>query len=38
MVKVIIETIIDNGPGVRWDDIEGLEDVKDLLTENIVLP
>lgn len=28
MVKVIVETIIDSGPGVKWDDIEGLRDVK----------
>ena len=38
MVKVIVETIIDNGPGVRWDDIQGLKDVKQALFENIVYP
>jgi len=28
MVENIMETILDKGPGVRWDDIEGLADVK----------
>lgn len=38
MVKVIMETIIDKGPGIKWDDIEGLSDVKKALFENIVYP
>ncbi len=38
MVKNIVETIIDSGPGVSWDDIEGLVDVKQALTENIIYP
>lgn len=38
MVKNIVETIIDNGPGVKWDDIEGLAEVKQALTENIIYP
>jgi len=38
MVKNIVETIIDSGPGVGWDDIEGLVDVKQALTENIIYP
>ena len=38
MVKVIVETIIDSGPGIKWDDIEGLKDVKQALFENIVYP
>jgi hypothetical protein len=28
MVANIVETIVDKGPGVKWDDIEGLKDVK----------
>ena len=38
MCKQIIETIMDNGPGVTWDDIIGLADVKQALTENIIYP
>lgn len=38
MVNVIVETILDKGPGVKWDDIEGLTDVKQALFENIVYP
>jgi SpoVK/Ycf46/Vps4 family AAA+-type ATPase len=38
MVNVIMETIIDKGPGIKWDDIEGLSDVKRALIENIVYP
>ena len=38
MVKNIMETIIDSSPGVKWDDIEGLSDVKKTLFENIVYP
>ena len=38
MVKLIVETIIDTGPGVKWDDIQGLSDVKQALIENIVYP
>jgi SpoVK/Ycf46/Vps4 family AAA+-type ATPase len=38
MVKIIMETIIDQGPGIKWDDIEGLSDVKKALVENIVYP
>ena len=38
MVDVIVQTILDKGPGVRWGDIEGLEEVKKVLMENIVLP
>lgn len=33
-----METILDKGPGVRWDDIEGLADVKQALYENIIYP
>jgi hypothetical protein len=28
MVANIVEKIFDKGPGVKWDDIEGLKDVK----------
>lgn len=38
MVKVIVETIVDNGPGVKWDDIQGLNEVKRQLMENIIFP
>ena len=38
MVENIMETILDKGPGVRWDDIEGLADVKQALYENIIYP
>jgi SpoVK/Ycf46/Vps4 family AAA+-type ATPase len=38
MVNVIMETIIDKGPGIKWDDIEGLSDVKRAIIENIVYP
>ena len=33
-----METVLDKGPGVRWDDIEGLADVKQALYENIIYP
>ena len=38
MVQNIIETIVDKGPGVKWDDIEGLKDVKKAIFENIIYP
>lgn len=38
MVKNIMETIIEKGPGVKWDDIEGLKVVKKALVENIIYP
>jgi SpoVK/Ycf46/Vps4 family AAA+-type ATPase len=38
MVKIIVETIVDNGPGVKWDDIQGLNEVKRQLMENIIFP
>ena len=37
-VDEIIQNILDKGPGVHWDDIEGLKDVKQVLIENIVYP
>jgi SpoVK/Ycf46/Vps4 family AAA+-type ATPase len=30
--------VVDASPGVRWNDIAGLEDAKRLLHENVVLP
>lgn len=38
MVDIIIQTVLDHGPGVHWDDIEGLAGVKQALVENIVYP
>jgi SpoVK/Ycf46/Vps4 family AAA+-type ATPase len=38
ILKQIEDTIVDNSPGVGWDDIQGLEDVKSILNETIVLP
>lgn len=38
MVDTIIQTILDKGPGVTWDDIQGLHGVKQTLVENIVYP
>jgi len=29
---------MDHSPNVKWDDIQGLEDVKKILKETIVLP
>ena len=38
IAESIMETILDKSPGVRWDDIEGLPDVKQALFENIIYP
>lgn len=38
MVKSIMESILDKGPGVKFDDIEGLPAVKKALVENIIYP
>ena len=38
MCKQIIETIMDQGPGITWNDIIGLAQVKQLLMENIIYP
>lgn len=38
MCKQIIETIMDEGPGVTWNDIIGLQEVKQQLLENIIYP
>ena len=38
MCKQIMETIMDQGPGVQWNDIIGLVDVKQMLLENIIYP
>ena len=38
IVKSIEETILDHSPNVTWQDIKGLEDVKKILQETIVLP
>ena len=33
-----METIIDKGPGIKWDDIEGLQEIKKAMVENIIFP
>lgn len=38
LVKSIEESILDSSPNVKWEDIQGLENVKKLLKETIVLP
>ena len=38
MVQVIFESIIDKQPGIRFDDIQGIPEVKQTLIENIVYP
>ena len=38
IVKSIEETILDHSPNVTWNDIKGLEEVKKILNETIVLP
>ena len=38
MCKQIIETIMDDGPGITWNDIIGLQEVKQQLLENIIYP
>ena len=34
----IEESILDSSPNIKWEDIQGLEPVKKLLKETIVLP
>ena len=38
MVKMITETILDKSPNISFNDIEGLDNVKKSLYENIVYP
>lgn len=38
MVDIIIESVLDHKPGIKWDDIQGLRNVKQTLVENIVYP
>lgn len=38
MVRQIEESIMDHSPNVKWDDIQGLDEVKKALKETIVLP
>lgn len=33
-----MENVIDKGPGVKWTDIEGLSNVKQVLQETIIFP
>lgn len=33
-----MESMVDKSPGVKWDDILGLKQVKEALVENIVYP
>ena len=37
-MRQLEETIVDNSPNVTWDEIKGLEEVKRVLKETIVLP
>ena len=38
MCKKVVESIMDEGPGIQFDDIIGLADVKQSLIENIIYP
>ena len=38
MVESIMESLIDKSPGVKWEDIQGLKQVKLALVENIIYP
>jgi spastin len=38
MARQIEESILDHSPNVKWDDIQGLDEVKKALKETIVLP
>ena len=36
--RMISDAILEGDPNVHWEDIKGLEDVKKILNETIVLP
>jgi SpoVK/Ycf46/Vps4 family AAA+-type ATPase len=38
LLEKIEESILDGSPNVTWDDIKGLEDVKKIMKETIILP
>ena len=38
LADILERDVLDNSPGVRWDQIAGLQDVKRLLEEAVVLP
>lgn len=38
LVEMIERDVLENSPGVKWDDIAGLQDAKSLLEEAVVLP
>ena len=38
ILKAIEESILDGSPNVKWDDVKGLEDVKKIIKETIILP
>ena len=38
VVRQIEDSILDHSPNIAWEDIQGLDDVKKLLKETIVLP
>lgn len=38
LVERIVSEIVDEGPGVKWDSIAGLEDAKSRIQEVVVLP
>jgi len=38
IVKQIEEAILDQSPDVKWGDIKGLEEIKKIITETIIMP
>jgi len=38
MVETVANSIMVSGPSVKFDDIQGLEDVKKAMVENIIYP
>lgn len=38
LAAMLERDVLDNAPGVRWDDVAGLSEAKRLLEEAVVLP
>lgn len=38
LAAMLERDVLDNAPGVRWDDVAGLSEAKQLLEEAVVLP